>query len=73
MCTRPARFIGGSVLLVVLCSALDAQAIPAWSRKYRTSCSTCHAAHCIRGRAEPELGLRQPCTPVSSRAQLRPR
>lgn len=45
MFTRTARLIGGSVFLIVLFSALHAHAIPAWSRKYRTSCSTCHVVY----------------------------
>ena len=45
MFTRAAGLIGGLVFLVVSLAAVDAQAIPAWSRKYRTGCSTCHAVY----------------------------
>lgn len=43
MSMRTASVIAGSLLLVLLVSASDAMAIPVWSRKYRTGCSTCHA------------------------------
>ena len=36
--------VGAMLLTLVALSAAPAEAIPAWSRKYRTSCSTCHAA-----------------------------
>src|SRR5512134_2232482 len=44
MSHRRACFLWVSVPLIFLFSAADALAIPAWSRKYRTSCSTCHVA-----------------------------
>jgi hypothetical protein len=44
MSHRIASFLGVNLALVFLLSAVDVMAIPAWSRKYRTSCSTCHVA-----------------------------
>ena len=44
MSQRRAYFLWMSVPLIFLFSAVDVLAIPAWSRKYRTSCSTCHVA-----------------------------
>ncbi|MFQ5604662.1 MAG: hypothetical protein ACE5HS_15435 [bacterium] len=38
-------FVALFVLLAVVMSVKDAQAIPAWARKYKTSCSTCHYAY----------------------------
>lgn len=35
--------VGAMLLTLVALSAAPAEAIPAWSRKYHTSCSTCHA------------------------------
>lgn len=42
---RMARLVGGTLVLAFVLLATDAWAIPAWSRKYRTSCSTCHVAY----------------------------
>ena len=44
MSHRRACLLWTSVPLIFLFSAVDVLAIPAWSRKYRTSCSTCHVA-----------------------------
>ena len=44
MSRRATSFLWVNLTLVFLFSAVDVLAIPAWSRKYRTSCSTCHAA-----------------------------
>lgn len=44
MSERRACFLWVSIPLIFLFSAADVLAIPAWSRKYHTSCSTCHAA-----------------------------
>ena len=42
--SRPRVIVVGAVLLTLLTlSVRPAEAIPAWSRKYETSCSTCHA------------------------------
>lgn len=38
----------------------------------RVPCGQCHGTACTRGKAI-DLGLRQPCLPVSARAHLRPR
>lgn len=35
---------GAALIMLITFSAAPAEAIPAWSRKYQTSCSTCHAA-----------------------------
>src|SRR3990170_5751156 len=46
--SRSCRFrpivAGASLAMLVSLSVRPAEAIPAWSRKYQTSCSTCHAA-----------------------------
>jgi hypothetical protein len=44
MTTRTRRSMTGILATLFVVAATDALAIPAWSRKYRTSCSTCHAA-----------------------------
>lgn len=44
MTTRTLRFVTGMVAALFVLVATDALAIPAWARKYRTSCSTCHTA-----------------------------
>ena len=36
---------GASLAMLVSLSVRPAEAIPAWSRKYQTSCSTCHAVY----------------------------
>jgi len=42
--SRPRVIVIGAILVtLVVLSAAPAEAIPAWSRKYQTSCSTCHA------------------------------
>ena len=50
MAAVPAQFspsrltvVGAILVALVVLSAAPAEAIPAWSRKYQTSCSTCHA------------------------------
>jgi hypothetical protein len=45
MSIRTARIATVTLLLVFLFCAANAAAIPAWSRKYQTSCSTCHAVY----------------------------
>jgi hypothetical protein len=45
MLSPTTRFASGGLLLFMVFSAADAWALPAWSRKYQTSCSTCHAAY----------------------------
>lgn len=42
MTTRTLRFLTGILATLFVLAATDAVAIPAWSRKYRTSCATCH-------------------------------
>ncbi|MBI2834047.1 MAG: hypothetical protein HYX76_06435, partial [Acidobacteria bacterium] len=42
MTTRTLRFVTGILATLFVLAATDALAIPAWARKYRTSCSTCH-------------------------------
>src|SRR3990172_9673279 len=43
--SRPRLILFGAALVtLIVLSASPAEAIPAWSRKYQTSCSTCHAA-----------------------------
>ena len=44
MSSATTRLTSGALLLFMFFCAVDAGAIPAWSRKYETSCSTCHAA-----------------------------
>ena len=44
MSDRRVYFVWMGVPLIFLFSVVDVLAIPAWSRKYHTSCSTCHAA-----------------------------
>lgn len=39
------RFATGALALILGLCAAQAGAIPTWSRKYQTSCSTCHAAY----------------------------
>src|SRR3990172_12231005 len=42
--SRPRFIVVGAVLVTLIAlSVRPAEAIPAWSRKYQTSCSTCHA------------------------------
>src|SRR3990170_7009566 len=47
--SRSCRFrpivAGASLAMLVSLSVRPAEAIPAWSRKYQTSCSTCHAVY----------------------------
>jgi hypothetical protein len=46
MSSPNARFTSAGLLFLFMAfCAVDAEAIPAWSRKYETSCSTCHAAY----------------------------
>jgi len=45
MASPTMRLTCGAVLAVMVFFAADARSIPAWSRKYETSCSTCHAAY----------------------------
>jgi len=44
MSRRAVTFLSVNLTLVFAFTAVDALAIPAWSRKYHTSCSTCHVA-----------------------------
>ena len=44
MSRRAVTFLSVNLSLVFAFTAVDALAIPAWSRKYHTSCSTCHVA-----------------------------
>ena len=44
MSRRAVSFLWVNLSLVFVFTAVDALAIPAWSRKYSTSCSTCHVA-----------------------------
>lgn len=43
MSMRNAPLVAASLLVTLVLFATDAMAIPAWSRKYQTGCSTCHA------------------------------
>jgi hypothetical protein len=45
MRARSLRLVTGNSLLIFFFCTVSAFAIPAWSRKYKTSCSTCHAAY----------------------------
>lgn len=45
MTTRTLRFVTGILATLFVLAATDALAIPAWARKYRTSCSTCHTVY----------------------------
>lgn len=45
MSIRTVRLATATMLLLFLFGAVNADAIPAWSRKYQTSCSTCHAVY----------------------------
>jgi hypothetical protein len=45
MSIRTARLATVTLLLLIFFCAANAAAIPAWSRKYQTSCSTCHAVY----------------------------
>jgi hypothetical protein len=39
------KSLGGPVVLIILCAASRASAIPAFARKYHTSCETCHTVY----------------------------
>lgn len=45
MTTRTPRLVTGILATLFVLAATDALAIPAWARKYRTSCSTCHTVY----------------------------
>ena len=45
MWSSTTRLTSGTLMLFMIFCAADARAIPEWSRKYETSCSTCHAAY----------------------------
>ncbi len=42
-CSRSRLIAGAMLVLFIGLTGSPAEAIPAWSRKYQTSCSTCHA------------------------------